>query len=70
MKGPLRDWPRSSVIAAVTRNMAKALHENVSGPSTMAPSNMAAFHSERGASQTIVPSTGEAVSRLVSELTL
>jgi hypothetical protein len=36
----------------------------------MAPSSIAPFHKERGASQTIVPSTGDALSRLVSELLL
>src|SRR5687767_11978136 len=62
--------PAHKVTAESPRKIAKALQLKVSGPSTSAAMRNPLFHSERAGSQSTSPSTGLAVSRWVSELTL
>src|SRR4051794_1161172 len=64
------EWPAQSVTADSARKMANASQVNVSGPSTSAASRKPLFQSERAGSHSTSPSTGLAVWRLVSELTL
>lgn len=56
------EWPKHSVIALVTMNSANALHENSSGPNTIATAVMLPSHSDFAGAHRTRPSSGSVLS--------